>query len=198
MKTSKEKTEIIKNTLRTTNKACAIYPQCGMQIVVYNFMPILDWIRTDISYPMPDKSLALRFERLAFIAFDLVYAETTRSRKRLYRKRKRESGDFFRIHDRRRKRIIIPECSAGFTRKQRTIYRRTNSGVIENLRRDRFENIEATSDYFLQEIVPVAEESGINLAIHPDDPPYPVLGLPRIVSTEKDIAELIESRSFTS
>ena len=90
---------------------------CGLQVVVYNFMPLLDWVRTDIAFQMPDKSLALRFEKLAFIAFDLFMLKRPGAEKDYTDIEKKGSRVFFDSMTGDRKRIIVPECFTGFTRK---------------------------------------------------------------------------------
>jgi mannonate dehydratase len=167
--------------------------QCGIPVVVYNFMPILDWIRTDISFPMPDTSLALRFERLAFISFDLFLLKRPGAEDDYTENEKRASGIFFESMTREARELLyrnvllgLPGTKERFTEKQILEALKTYEGIgPRELKQNLLE--------FLQEVVPVAEELGIKLAIHPDDPPYPVLGLPRIVSTEKDITELLNS-----
>lgn len=167
--------------------------QCGLKVVTYNFMPILDWMRTDISYMMPDGSRALYFERSAFIAFDLFLLkrpgaehdyteeEIKKARFRFDRMTDEEEETLF-----RNALLGLPGSEERFTEEQ----------ILKALKT--YEEIDAAKlkahlYYFLQQIVPVAEECGLKMAIHPDDPPYPVLGLPRIVSTEQDVADLLNA-----
>jgi mannonate dehydratase len=167
--------------------------QCGLQIVVYNFMPLLDWVRTDIAFQMPDKSLALRFERMAFIAFDLFMLKRPGAEKDYSELEKQNSRLFFeKLSNEEKEKLYrnvllgLPGSKEPFTEKQIMDALKTYEGIDGNFLKQHL--IE-----FLQEIVPVAEEMNIKLAIHPDDPPYSVLGLPRIVSTEKDLTELLAS-----
>ena len=167
--------------------------QCGLKVVTYNFMPVLDWMRTDISYMMPDGSRALYFERSAFIAFDLFLLkrpgaehdyteeEIKKARFRFERMTDEEEETLF-----RNALLGLPGSEEQFTEEQ----------ILKALKT--YEDIDATKlkahlYYFLQQIVPVAEECGLKMAIHPDDPPYAVLGLPRIVSTEQDAADLLQA-----
>jgi mannonate dehydratase len=166
---------------------------CGLQIVVYNFMPILDWIRTDISFPMPDKSLALRFEKSAFIAFDLFLLKRPGAEKDYTEIEKNISRALFESMTKKSKELLyrnvllgLPGTKDRFTEKQILEALKTYEGIDGNLLKQNLID-------FLQQIVPVAEEMGLKLAIHPDDPPYSVLGLPRIVSTEKDVEALFSA-----
>jgi mannonate dehydratase len=166
--------------------------RCGLEVVTYNFMPILDWMRTDIAYPMPDRSLALRFEKAAFVAFDLFLlkrpgaekdyttAEIAAAEKRLSTMTAAEKETLY-----RNTLLGLPGSEERFTEAQILAALKTYEGIdAAKLKQHLF--------YFLQQVVPVAESVGLKMAIHPDDPPYPILGLPRIVSTEQDARELLD------
>jgi len=166
---------------------------CGLKVVTYNFMPILDWMRTDVNYEMPDKSRALYFERAAFIAFDLFIlkrpgAEKDYSEGQIFKAKQR----FERLTAEEKETLYrnallgLPGSEERFTEEQILAALRTYEGIdAAKLKSHLF--------FFLQQVVPVAEELGLQLAIHPDDPPYPILGLPRVVSTEEDAKQLLDA-----
>ena len=166
---------------------------CGIKVVTYNFMPILDWMRTDVSYTMKDGSKALYFERLAFIAFDLYMLKRPGAEKDYSAIEIKSAQDKFDSMSAEEKERIfsntlmgLPGSVVSFTPEQILAALKTYEGIdAEKLKKHLF--------YFLEQVVPVAEECGLKMAIHPDDPPYAILGLPRIVSTEQDAADIINA-----
>ncbi len=167
--------------------------QCGLKVVTYNFMPILDWMRTDISYEMPDKSKALLFEKSAFIVFDLFLLKRPGGEKDYTKEEIRKATRRFNEMTEDEKKKIYRNCLLGlpgsdvpFTPEEILLALKTYHHINpEKLKQHLF--------YFLQQVIPVAEKAGLKMAIHPDDPPYSLLGLPRIVSTEKDAKELLDA-----
>ena len=166
---------------------------CGLKVVTYNFMPVLDWLRTDIAYPMPDGSTALYFERAAFIAFDIFLLQRKDAAKDYAAEDVQKATDLFAtMSDKQKEKLFqnlllgLPGSDDAFTPEQ----------VLTALQA--YDAIDATQlkqhlFYFLQQVIPVAEACGLKMAIHPDDPPYPVLGLPRIMSTEQDAADMLQA-----
>jgi mannonate dehydratase len=166
---------------------------CGLRVVTYNFMPVLDWLRTDVNYELPNGARALRFERSAFIAFDLFLLKRPNAQEDYSSKEIEAATVKYRsLNETQRTDLFrnlllgLPGSDDAFTPKQvlsalATYHDLNISGLKQNL------------FFFLNEVAPVAEELGLKLAIHPDDPPFPVLGLPRVVCTESDVEELLKA-----
>jgi mannonate dehydratase len=164
---------------------------CGIDTICYNFMPVLDWTRTDLNYVVEDGSEALRFDAVAFAAFEIFIlkrpgAEATYAPEQVAAARRYFENLDTAGRQKLQNNIIagLPGSEESFTLEEFQLVLNTYDKVGEPQLRQNLA-------YFLREIIPVAEEVGVRMAIHPDDPPRPILGLPRVVSTEADLIDLL-------
>lgn len=186
----KTRSEGFETCIRNYQQSVRNLAACGIFIVTYNFMPVLDWTRTDLGFTVEDGSKALRFDRAEFIAFEVMMlkrpgAAESYSDTELERARQRFAAmtDAEKLQLQRNIIAGLPGSEESFTLEQFSqalaAYRDIDATALRN-------NLIA----FLAEVIPVAESCGVKMAIHPDDPPYPILGLPRVVSTEADVNAL--------
>ncbi|MRT14448.1 mannonate dehydratase [Enterobacteriaceae bacterium RIT711] len=167
--------------------------ECGIDTVCYNFMPILDWTRTDLEYELPDGSRALRFDQIAFAAFELHILKREGAEADYSEEEQRQALVYFNnMSDAEKEKLTrniiagLPGAEEGYTLDQFRARLAEYDGISK-------EQLRENMAYFLRAIVAVAEEVGVRLAVHPDDPPRPILGLPRIVSTIEDMQWLKET-----
>ncbi|MBK6391333.1 MAG: mannonate dehydratase [Saprospiraceae bacterium] len=164
---------------------------CGLEVITYNFMPVLDWIRTDLEYLMEDGSKALRFERLAFIAFDLFMLKRPGAEVDYTPDQIADAQNWLDHASEERKAEVYHSCLQGLPGSTVEFTAEQVLSLLDSYAHIDRNALKANLKYFLQEVIPVAEQYGVKMAIHPDDPPYQVLGLPRIVCSEADAADLI-------
>jgi len=162
----------------------------GISIVCYNFMPVLDWTRTDLDYRMPDDSTALRFDLTAFAAFDLFLLKRENAESSYTEKIINKAKVYFEQLNDEAKKLLVKNIIAGLPGSEEGYTLEEFLNTLNSYKNIGPKELKANLKFFLQQITPAAEESGVLMSIHPDDPPYPILGLPRVVSNEKDIEDI--------
>ena len=174
--------------------------KAGIKTVVYNFMPVIDWIRTDLNYKLPNGTYTLFFDKIRFAYFDCYILNRPEAEKDYSVEEMEQVNELKKtITEEERKELV------------NTIIVKTQGFVNENFKGNVSKPVELFNDllalyrgidkqqlrenlkYFLNEVVPVAQQYGVNLCIHPDDPPFPVLGLPRIVGNTEDIEWILNA-----
>lgn len=167
--------------------------KCGIKTVCYNFMPVLDWSRTNLHYEMPDGSLALRFVWEDFALFDLYMLKRANAANDYTSEVQEAAKEKFSKMTLEEKALLQNTVLLGLPGSNEAFELATFQGLLDNYKNIDDQELRQNLYYFIQQVAPVAEELGVNLCIHPDDPPKSLLGLPRVVSTEADLAQLMQA-----
>ena len=167
--------------------------KCGIKIVCYNFMPVLDWSRTNLNYEMPDGSFALRFVWEDFAIFDLFILKRPNAEIDYTPEVQASAKKKFEAMTQAEIDALKNTALLGLPGSEEAFKLEKFQGLLDNYRYIGDAELRQNLYYFIRQIAPIAQELGINLCIHPDDPPMPLLGLPRVVSTENDLAQLMEA-----
>lgn len=188
------------NLIENYKKSLINLGKAGVKTVCYNFMPVIDWIRTDLEHLWEDETSSLYFDKIRFAYFDCLILQRAEAEKDYTVNELKQMYELDKVITDAEKEELVD-----------TIIIKTQGFVNENIKNgdknpvDTFHHLLAPYKgidrdalrenlrYFLQAIMPVCDEYGINMCIHPDDPPFPVLGLPRIVTCEEDIAWILHA-----
>lgn len=174
--------------------------KCGVKTVCYNFMPVIDWVRTDLQHPWPDGTSSLYFDRLRFVYFDVKILARSGAAADYSAEELRKVEELDKVMTQEEKDELIDSIivkTQGFVngniregdKNPVAIFKRLLA-LYEGIDR---QALRENMRYFLSAIMPVCEEYGVNMCVHPDDPPFQILGLPRIVTNEEDIAWFLQA-----
>lgn len=166
--------------------------KCGIKTVCYNFMPVLDWTRTDLEFETADKSTALRFEESALAAFDLYILQRSAAKSSYSDNVIQEAEAFYKNLSSTDAEILTDTILAGLPGSEEGYSLNEFKDMLISYKGTTADDLKKHLYHFLREVIPAAEQAGIKMAIHPDDPPFPLFGLPRVVSTESDAKSLLD------
>jgi mannonate dehydratase len=176
----------------------AAIANAGVRVVCYNFMPVVDWTRTDLQWRLPTTALALRFDVVDFAVYDTFILNRKNAESDYPEARVRDAQLRFDSMPESRKNDLEHTIIAGLPGAEGSYNRETIRGLIGTYETVSADELRNNLIEFLREVVPVAQELGIRLAIHPDDPPWPLFGLPRVVSTADDVRRILTECDTTA
>ncbi len=165
----------------------------GINTVCYNFMPVLDWTRTDLDYRLRNNASALKFNAPALAAFDLFILEREEAYNELTKRQQESAKAYFDQLSAENKKLLTNTIMAGLPGTDEVFTIAEFKQHLEKYKATDAVKLKENLAYFLNAIIPFAEKAGVKMCIHPDDPPFPILGLPRVVSTEKDLEDVVNA-----
>lgn len=191
-------TEAVKTGSDQREQDITVFQECihnlganDIRTVCYNFMPVLDWTRTDLDFVQPDGSTALRFDQTAFAAFDLYILQRPGAEREYSEAEQQQAKDYANQLDEHQAQQLQQNIIAGLPGSDKDYSLQEFQDVLDQYQSIDENQLRKNLQNFLEKVIPVAEEAGVKMAIHPDDPPRPLLGLPRVVSTEADAQNLL-------
>ncbi len=167
--------------------------EAGIEVICYNFMPVLDWTRTDLNYTMPDGGKTLRFDPVALAAFDVFILQRKEARKDYSADVLEGAKTHYESLDDESVVSLTQNILAGLPGAEESYSLDDFKASLARYQGMDSTGLEDNLSQFLDVIIPVARKYGIRMALHPDDPPYPIFGLPRVVSTQMDIARVLKN-----
>ena len=196
--TIKTRTGDFKKYIANYQQSIRNVAKAGLDTVCYNFMPILDWTRTDLDFKFPDGSTGLRFDSAEFAAFELYLLKRPGADAHYSEQEITRAKRWFDQSTLGQQEKLIRNVIAGLPGSEESFTLVSFQEALDTYKEVGDAELRTHLYEFIREIAPVAEEEGVNLSIHPDDPPYPILGLPRVVSTESDLAALMAASAANS
>ena len=166
---------------------------CGIDTVCYNFMPVLDWTRTSLNFEVEDGSKALRFDATAFAVFEMFLLQRPDASQSYSKEELDSAKELFETMSDEEKKLLVDNIIAGLPGAEEGYTLKEFNAILATYNNIGRKELKEHLFYFLSQIIPAAEKAGILMCIHPDDPPFPILGLPRVVSTEQDIMDLYQA-----
>ncbi|HEY8783380.1 MAG TPA: mannonate dehydratase [Mucilaginibacter sp.] len=172
--------------------------EAGIKTVCYNFMPVLDWTRTNLDFRLPNNASALRYHAPAVAAFDLFILERENAFSDFTVRQQQDAKDYLDSISKEQKEQLTNTIMAGLPGTDEVFTINEFKAHLKKYQHIDAKTLKENLAYFLKAIIPAAEELGIKMCIHPDDPPFPILGLPRVVSTEADLEDVINAYPSSS
>jgi mannonate dehydratase len=166
---------------------------CDIKIITYNFMPVMDWTRTDLAYTLPNGGKAIRFDKTDFMAFDLFMLKREGAANSYTAEEVQRATHRFETMTDAEKLLVQQNIIKGLPGSEESFTMQQFQEALDAYKGFNEEKLHQHLVYFLQQIIPVADECGVKMVIHPDDPPYPLLGLPRVVGTAKQLEKIFSA-----